>query len=120
MYYSGRRWDAPMMDGATHVDEEFFAMAVSVANTECPICQEPLIYGENILLTPMQVAHVECEIRAVLGDVAHMEGRCICSGRGDERTEEDDNKTYRQSSLDAVQWMVDHNRGRWAREETDD
>ena len=77
-YYHGRRWDAPVMDEAVEMDDDA-AKLLLAGESKCDHCQEPLLYTENVLMLPYLVGHTECQIRAAIGNVVHLEGRCICS-----------------------------------------
>lgn len=100
-----------MTDDMIEMDEAT-ARRLLDGSRKCPICQEPLLYGESIIAA-MQISHTECQIRAVLGDVAHLEGRCSCAGT-DHHTPEELERSYREESLATVAWMVEHRQGRWA------
>jgi len=44
----------------------------------CTWCEEPIEHNETIdpfFITPM---HPECGVRAIMGSIAHIEGRCSC------------------------------------------
>lgn len=109
--WHGRKWDAPLTDDALEFPEET-ARLVFDGRTSCDHCGEPMVYGENILLLPHIHGHLECHLRSMLGDVAHLEGRCTCNGPGHPEPGEDA-QTYRQASLAAVQWLVDRGQGRF-------
>lgn len=111
VYYLGKNWDAPITDGAIEVDERL-ASSFLQGTIPCDLCQEVLVEGENILIMPNIGGHTECIIRSIMGDVAHLEGRCTCNGPGSPEPGEDA-QTYRESSLAAVQWLVDHGQGRF-------
>lgn len=112
VYYLGKKWDAPITDGAIEVDDRL-ASAFLQGTIPCDLCQEMLVEGENILIMPNMGGHTECIIRSMMGDVAHLEGRCSCPGSSDTPLPGEDAQTYRESSLAAVQWLVDHGRGRF-------
>ena len=76
---------------------------------EICICGEEIAAGDNAIRLG-SVFHVECIIRSTMGDVAHLEGRCLCFGGGDH----DEEGTYRQQAQRALDWMVANGRGRWA------
>lgn len=85
----GRRWDAPMLD------ENVVEVPVPVGR-DCLYCGEPIAADDCGLMrlavrgTPkkptatLEPAHMECDLRTMIGDVAHLEGRCRCSGVSDE------------------------------------
>lgn len=111
-YYYGRKWDAPVTDDAILMDE---ALVNALFPQPCDFCKEPVTAEDDIMLTPGICAHTECELRAILGDVQHLEGRCLCSrGSGNEVTYESDHyETYREGAKAALQWLIDHKRGRF-------
>jgi hypothetical protein len=104
MCYQGRLWDAPAFDDAEEV---------VVAGTSCVLCQEMILEEDNACITPVgQSFHLECWLRPVFGSIAHLEGRCSCSGGdGDEYDEE---VTYRDDARAVLQWLIDNQRGRFA------
>lgn len=83
--YFGRRWDAPMLD------DNVVEVSVPVGRA-CLYCGEPIAAGECGLMrlavrgtvgkptASLEPAHMECDLRTMIGDVAHLEGRCRCSG----------------------------------------
>lgn len=110
-YYWGRKWDAPVTDDAILMDE---ALVDGLLPHPCDLCREAMTKEDNILLTPGMSTHLECNIRSALGDVQHLEGRCICSRPGDPIVHEDEkDQTYRESAKAAVQWLIDNKRGRF-------
>lgn len=105
MKFQGRRWDAPAFDDAEH--------QVLVGQT-CTMCQDVIDYDENACLTPVgQYFHLECWLRPVLGSVNHLEGKCICNGGATEAEEYPADESYRESARRSLQWLIDHNRGRF-------
>jgi len=100
--YQGRLWDAPMTDDAERAD---------LTGRDCGMCQEPVVEGDDALLMG-GLFHTECLLRSSLGDVPHLEGRCLCFGGGDHDTD----GTYRDGARRTVDWLVAHRRGRWAEE----
>lgn len=100
MGYHGRLWDSPMTDGMPKVD---------LTGEECFYCGEPIAADDDALRLAT-TSHTECVLRSVLGDVAHLEGRCLCAGGRDH----DEEGTFREQAQRALQWMVDNGRGRWA------
>jgi hypothetical protein len=81
----GRRWDAPLLDGCV------VEVPVPVGRS-CLFCGEPIAAGDCGLMrlalggTPekptasWEPAHMECDLRTMIGDVAHLDGQCRCSG----------------------------------------
>lgn len=98
-FYQGRRWDAPMADDAVLAD---------LTGQTCGMCQEPVVEGDDAMALG-STFHTECLIRSTLGDVAHLEGRCLCFGGRDH----DEEGTYREQSRRAMAWIIEHRRGRW-------
>lgn len=112
VYYRGRLWDAPFTDGALPMPDE---LAESLLPAPCIWCDEPMAADDDILLLPAITAHLECHIRSFLGDIQHLEERCLCfRGAGNEEVRETDHyDTYRESAKASVQWLLDHNQGRF-------
>jgi hypothetical protein len=110
IYYHGRLWDAPMTDDALPATEEILANL-----RPCDYCAESLTETDDILITPYLHTHLECSLRSVLGDVQHLEGRCLCSrGSGNEITYQSDKyASYRESAKAALDWLIKNNRGRF-------
>lgn len=83
----------------------------------CMYCQEVIVEGDlGIQFLTGYVQHRECGFRAVIGSVAHLEGRCSCFV--DESHEGDpEGMTLREGALAAWQWAVEHdwfaNQGGW-------
>lgn len=98
--YQGRRWDAPATD---------FAIEAALAGKHCSMCDE-LISGEDDAVRMGSYFHTECWLRSGLGDVAHLEHRCLCYGGGDH----DEDGTYREQSKRALEWLLAHRQGRWS------
>lgn len=110
-YWHGRKWNAPMSDAASLMDEEY-ARQLLDGSKDCLLCHEPMRYGQNIYQSPYrQIFHTECLIRSVLGDVQHLEGRCTCSGRPGELLPGEESQSYREGSLAVVEWLIEHGRG---------
>lgn len=119
-YWHGRKWNAPMSDTASPMDEEY-AHQLLDGSKNCPLCREPMRYGENIYQSPYrQIFHTECLIRSVLGNVKHLEGRCVCAdglaGTFADHPEGaslpgEDEQSYREESLAAIEWLIEHHRG---------
>lgn len=102
--FQGRRWDAPMSDDAVRAD---------LSGRDCAMCQEPITADDDAVALG-SIFHTECLLRSSLGDVPHLEGRCLCAGG----TEHDDEGSYRDGARRTVAWLVEHGRGRWASVET--
>lgn len=105
--YQGRKWDAPMTDDAIKGE----------VTGDCDMCREPILPEDDALQLPLMRAHLECHVRSGLGDVAHLEGRCFCY-TGVPDTDEYD--SYRDSSRAAIAWLVEHRRGRFHPEDTEE
>lgn len=103
IHYQGRKWDAPMTDGAVEV--------TYMTGKTCIGCEEKITAEDNAILNTWanQPHHLECYLRPGLGDVAHLEERCMCfGGEG-----HDDEGTYREQNQRALQWVIDHRQGRF-------
>lgn len=115
-YYLGRKWNAPVTDDAVLMDKE---MVAKLLPHPCNFCTEDMTVDDDLMWTPGIQAHLECEMRAILGDVQHLEGRCTCNppfgrGPGNEITLDSDHyDTYREGAKAALQWLIDHGRGRF-------
>lgn len=107
LLYFGERWDAPLLDG------NITQVAVPVGRA-CLYCGEPIGAGDRGLMrlavrgtadkptATQEPAHMECDLRTMIGDVAHLEGRCSCSGHP---SSEPDSQTYREESLAVLAHM---------------
>lgn len=114
-YYHGRKWDAPVTDDS--IDLAYAAESL-LGNDDkplfCDLCQERLTMDDDVLFQPAMKGHIECVIRSFVGDVQHLEGRCgICDHTEPRPLPSDETKTYREASKATLQWMQDHNRGRF-------
>lgn len=99
--YQGRKWDAPMTDEA--VEGEITG--------DCDLCSEPILPEDNALQLPFMTTHLECQLRSGLGNVEHLERRCICfDPTAPPHTSE---KTWRQEGIEAVEWVIAHHQGRF-------
>jgi hypothetical protein len=113
-YYYGRKWDAPLTDDAIEANPEFLKALLDARESICDLCREPMTADQNLLLTPYMVGHTECHVRSGVGDVQHLEKRCLCyRGSGNEIVKDSDNVSYRESALAAVVWLIDHRQGRF-------
>lgn len=113
-YWHGRKWDAPMTDDAIEMPEEL-AEVLLAGSSVCDFCKEPLLATDDVFLTPWNSSHLECNVRSGLGDIQHLEKRCLCFlGSGNEVTHESDHfDSYRESAKATIQWLIDHNQGRF-------
>ncbi len=110
-YYWGRKWDAPMTDGAILMNE---TLVYALFPQPCNLCSEPITPDDDIWITPGMCFHLECTIRVFSGDVRHLEGRCICAGQpGPQEHDDDEDETYREGAKAALQWLIDNKRGRF-------
>jgi hypothetical protein len=85
----------------------------------CLYCAEPFAEGDSGTemlcgradgTWTVEYAHKECQMRAGLGSVAHLEGRCTCHGGGQAS---DPQRTPRQEALAVWEWVQAHGvRGR--------
>lgn len=107
-YWHGRKWDAPLTDESTEMDEAL-AAALLDGSTVCTLCEEPLLFEDDVFLTPSMVTHLECNIRMALGDVPHLEGRCMCNGG----TGDHDDRPFRESAKATIEWLITNHRGRF-------
>ena len=105
VYYFGRLWDATMTDGAIKTNEP--------PSQPCMLCQMEYQLDEDIIIMPFMHAHVECHLRVSLGDVAHLEARCSCFNNGEEHGEDDKPESFRDSARATLQWLIDHQIGRF-------
>jgi|GEM_PF-2644472 len=46
----------------------------------CMFCEEPILPGEEVGPLSRGQAHLECEVRNVVGSAAHQLGECSCFG----------------------------------------
>lgn len=106
--YQGRKWDSPMTDEAIR----------GTVTGDCDMCQEPILPEDNALQLPLMKAHLECHLRAGLGSVEHLEGRCSCSPGGPHEKIETQ-QTYREEARETLRWMLTHYRGRFHPEGTE-
>lgn len=102
--YQGRLWDAPFTDDA---------IQAAICDNDCILCQEPIGVHDDAVATTFIIAHLECHLRSALGDVQHLEGRCVCPGGSGERRPEDEYPTYREEAKATVAWLLERNRGRF-------
>jgi hypothetical protein len=103
--FFGDRWDAPIVDLATRVVTPF--------GEPCMFCAEPIEPGDRGVLrlcvdlvdgetvTDTRPAHMECDLRSMLGDVEHLEGRCACN---DPAASSRPSKPFREQARDVVAW----------------
>jgi hypothetical protein len=112
-YWHGRKWDAPMSDDAIEMPEDLAAVLL-VGPSICDFCKEPLLFEDDVMLTPYMSSHLECNVRSALGDVQHLEGRCgVCTNTEPVVLPTDEYETYRESAKATIQWLIDNNRGRF-------
>lgn len=97
--YQGRRWDAPMADDA---------QAADLTGRHCNWCGQPITADDDAMMLG-GAGHTECILRSVMGDVPHLEEKCICYGGH----EVDVEGTYREQSQRAVDWLITHRLGGW-------
>lgn len=107
--YFGVKWDAPAYEDAVEVPTPL--------GESCLYCREPIVEGESGLMMPyvgndgaavMAAGHIECELRSMLGSVAHLEGRCSCcggAGNGDAGR-----ASYREAARETMSWLIEHGR----------
>lgn len=80
----------------------------------CDMCGELIGPGDDALGLPHLNGHLECHLRAGMGDVQHLEGRCSCFG-----TEIPDfparELTGREDAAATLVWLLEHRQGRFRR-----
>lgn len=109
--FFGMRWDAPMLDNAARVATPVGAV--------CLHCAEPIEDGDQGVMRPYltetdgyaargewRPAHRECDLRSMVGSVAHLEGRCVCDGGHDTGGTEE--VSWRQQGRDVMAWLAAH------------
>jgi hypothetical protein len=76
----------------------------------CQYWTEPLLAGDDgWILCNGAVLHHECNLRGVVGSVAHQERRCSCFGGT--ANDEEDGMTRRQGARAAVEYFEMHQGG---------
>lgn len=83
--------------------------------TTCLLCGEVIAPGDRILPQAhiqadgarIRVVHRECQLRAVLGGIDHLEGRCQHRGHCNELREAA-GRTYREDALAVWAWVEQH------------
>lgn len=103
-YYQGRLWDAPFTDGAIQRD---------LTGQDCVLCGEPILETDDAVYLPYIHGHLECHLRSGMGDVQHLEGRCLCGGGSEVTYPSDVYSSYRESAKATLKWLIDHQRGRF-------
>ncbi len=111
--YFGRKWDAAMFDDGiwVKVDVE--------PGQNCPFCYESIEPDGDIGLIVLAVlrmsapedhpcaelvpVHMECHVRSVMGNVEHLEGRCLCGG-GDGHWPSPMPSPYRDEARAVIEW----------------
>lgn len=97
MHWFGTAWPAPGWPAAVCEDER---MRVPVPVGEiCLYCGEAVSPDDSGIMSgyvevlptgewvsSIRPQHVECFVRAVMGPMAHLEGRCLCNGGTDHDT----------------------------------
>jgi hypothetical protein len=123
--YFGQPWDAPMFDDAEPWPE-------SVVGWTCIQCDESVQEGDSGLVMPYArlgppgadgepgkplctpgAVHKECHLRAVLGSIEHLEGRCgVCHGSqpGQPHDHEASTLSYRGQARAVVAWLAEQGR----------
>jgi len=96
MNFFGPPWDTPLAEKG-----EFRPTPVG---DFCFRCHEMLVEGDRgmfeVVISALSPAmerpvHRECSLRAVVGGIAHVEGRCTCCGG---TADPDDGLNYRESA----------------------
>lgn len=52
----------------------------------------------------LEPVHRECQLRSIIGNVAHLEGRCTPLCHGDGSAEGEPVKSYRDEAREAMEW----------------
>lgn len=108
-HYFGERWDAPAFDDAREVP--------TPVGEICGYCEEAVAEGDSgILMTFLESlgarqrpVHIECWLRAALGDICHLDGRCTCF---DAENGEHDDRPWREQGRATMEWVRTRDGGR--------
>lgn len=101
--YFGEKWHAPVCE----IEEQ----VPTPVGESCMWCREPILDGEqgfvrrnlayeekpasNRFRFTATAVHRECDLRAIIGGIAHFEGRCTCCGG---TADPDDGLGWRESA----------------------
>jgi hypothetical protein len=112
MMYFGESWGAPICNG--------IAQAPTPVGCPCGWCKEAIVDGDQGLLIPgfdgsfdpsksrqeykaiMTPFHRECNLRQIIGSLAHQQKRCSCYGGTDE---DEPGMTLRESAKAAANFF---------------
>jgi hypothetical protein len=85
--FFGQAWDSPIFDDGAG------EQVPTPVGDQCLYCHESIMDGDRGFIRPVATVdntgnphaalspiHVECDLRSVLGSVAHLERRCFCVG----------------------------------------
>lgn len=105
MKWFGERYDAPL-----YADTEQVPVPVGEF---CLYCHEPIEKGDDGFMIPYvgevikEVPyHRECQMRSILGSVAHQQRRCTCFGGSG--TDHDDGMRPRDGARAALRYFEEH------------
>lgn len=77
----------------------------------CLLCEEEALPGEHLLpqahIQGDEAVHRECQLRAVLGGIDHLEGRCEYTGHC-EKLRAEAGRSYREDALAVWAWVEQH------------
>lgn len=105
----GEPW--PSADTPASVCDDPATRVPVPVGSACILCQEPIGEGDRGTFTmavlavddvTRQPVHIECQTRAVVGGIAHLQEKCICKGGG---CDPDGGLTYRQSARVVWDWL---------------
>jgi len=98
MTWFGKRYPAP-----AYADSP---QAETPVGAKCTYCDEVVRIGDDgWILGDGSVLHRECNLRAVIGSVAHLQKRCSCYGGTGNH---EDGMTRRQGALAAMEYWETH------------
>jgi hypothetical protein len=90
----GKRYPAPLYDDCPQTE--------TPVGRECEYCDEPIAMGEDgVILHSGTLLHRECNLRMIIGSVAHQEKRCACYGGTG--SDQDDGLTRREGARAAIE-----------------
>lgn len=106
LVYFGRKWENPMLDAGM-----WLRVKVPMG-WRCLRCSEPIDASDRGIFLSVDnpdaelcPVHLECQLRAVVGNVLHLEGRCGCWGRPQEPHVADLTQTYRDEARAVMAWF---------------
>lgn len=112
--FFGEKWDAPMADPPAE-------QVPTPVGQKCLWCDEPIVEGDRGILTGVvqmrngvtvgntEPVHMECQLRQVVGGLAHLQQRCLCcSGDGGDPEEGMTRRDGARASLAYVEEVWRH------------